>query len=169
MQKIAVIAGSFDPITYGHVYVIERALELFDVVHVVIAFNPAKSGMFTYEERKLMINDSVGNPLRVNVTALPKDLMTVTYAKSIGASHVIRGMRNTTDFEFENQLNMVNKIIESGIETLFILPPRQLLEVSSSMVKSLVGLQGWEVVARNYVPDAVMVELSKKADERENK
>jgi pantetheine-phosphate adenylyltransferase len=169
MTKIALVAGSYDPVTLGHLWVLRQGLRMFDQVYVLITDNPTKKRMFSPGERSGLIRESallymskedIDN--RVVIDILPPTQMTVSYAKVIGATHIIRGIRNTTDFEYENQLNLINKTIAPDIETIFILPPRELIEVSPSLVKGLTGLQGWREVAKNYVPPPVVEALAKK-------
>ena len=169
MNKIAIVAGSYDPITLGHLWVLRQGLRMFDQIHMLIADNPGKKSMFSPGERRGLIRESatmylhdVDVAARVVIDILPSSQMTVTYATHVGASHIIRGIRNTTDFEYENQLNLINKTIAPNIETIFILPPRELIEVSSSLVKGLTGLQGWKEIAKNYVPPPVLQALAEK-------
>ena len=165
MSKVAVIAGSFDPITYGHLWMLEKSLDMFDAVHIVIATNTSKKSRFTAEERYQLIINSIEDTPQLQgknyfVDNLPSHLMLVDYAKYLGATHIVRGIRNTTDFEYEAQLNLINKQIVPDIETVFLMPRRDLIEVSSSMVKGLVGLAGWEAIAKKYVPSTVIDALS---------
>ena len=163
-MKKALIAGSFDPITKGHVWMIEKARELFDDVIVAVAHNPQKKSLLTVEERQLLIYASLDAHKLWNITMIDERDFTVTYARDVGCTHIVRGIRNTTDFEFEHQLNLINREISGDIETVYLMPPRELIEVSSSMVKSLMGLHGWEKIAGRYVTDPVLEMLRKKAD-----
>lgn len=163
-MKRALVVGSFDPITKGHVWMIEKAHELFDDVVIAVARNPNKKNLFSVDERIGAIYASLDPELHGLVRVLDDRAFTVTYARDIGCTHIVRGIRNTTDFEFEHQLNLINREISGDIETVYLMPPRELIEVSSSMVKSLMGLHGWEKIAGRYVTDPVLEMLRKKAD-----
>lgn len=171
MKSKAVIAGSFDPITLGHLWVIKQGLALFDSIEIVIASNPAKKSLFTASERFHLTFDCLFLPevgidperaKKADVSILDTTDTTVAFAKRFGASHIIRGIRNTTDFEYEHQLNLINSRIDNSISTVYLMPPRDLIEVSSSTVKGLVGLDGWEQMVAPYVPHIVLKALSKK-------
>lgn len=173
MSTKAVIAGSFDPITLGHLWVIKEGLALFDSIEIVIASNPAKKNLFTASERFDLTFASIFLPeinidperaKKVNVNILEPTEATVAFAQRCGATHIIRGIRNTTDFEYEHQLNLINSRINDRIGTVYLIPPRKLIEVSSSTVKGLVGLIGWEHMVAPYVPHIVLKALSKKQD-----
>lgn len=160
-----IVAGSFDPITEGHMWLIEKALDLVDAVDVVVAYNPNKKGLFDFEERKALVAEAIREtPLAegaVNITALPQNKMLVAYARETGSKFVFRGIRNVTDFDYETQLNLVNKKIAPEVETVFLMPPSHLTEVSSSVVKSMLHLEGWESAVRQYVPECVLRALKK--------
>lgn len=157
----AVIAGSFDPVTNGHLWVIEQASKMFSEVDVVIAVNPAKKGMFTLQERLDLLNRSlfIAGVEKCTVSVLREKETVAKYAEYVHASVIVRGMRNTTDFEYERQLNFVNTKIAPGVQTIYLMPPRELIEVSSSFVKGLVGLHGWKSVVESYVPSPVFDKL----------
>jgi pantetheine-phosphate adenylyltransferase len=165
MTNKAVIAGSFDPITLGHLWVIKEGLALFDSIEIVIASNPAKKNLFTVSERFDLafasvflpeINIDAERAKKVNVNILEPTETTVGFAQRCGATHIIRGIRNTTDFEYEHQLNLINSRINDKISTVYLIPPRSLIEVSSSTVKGLAGLDGWEQMVGPYVPSIVL-------------
>ena len=126
--------GTFDPITAGHLDIIERASNKFDEVIVLIMQNPRKKCMFTAEERKYMIEKCVkGNNIKVEIgTGL-----TVEYAKKLGASAIIRGIRAVTDYEYELQQATANMKLESSIETLFLIAKPEYSFLSSSVVKEI--------------------------------
>lgn len=161
MNRIGMVAGSFDPITNGHEWLIRQALEVCDKVFVVVGNNPAKKYMFHEIARAQMIADVVGDS-RVEVMFLMNDLL-INVARERGCNFLIRGIRNTQDFEYEMQLQLINRKICPGIETLFLIPPRELTEVSSSTVKGLVGFKGWEDVVSTYVHPVVLDKLKEKA------
>lgn len=164
-MRVAVVAGSFDPITLGHQWIIQRATEMFDKVHVIVAENPSKRGMFNLLERQTLIYASLAPHIleKVKVDYLDSRVFTVEHARRVGASHIVRGLRNTTDFEYERQLSLINRRITPGIETVYLMPPSELVEISSSMVKSMIGLDGWELIVGQYVSPAVFSALQDKA------
>ena len=134
-MKIAVYPGSFDPITNGHLDVLKRALEIFDKVIVLVAVNPNKQSRFSPEERMDMISEAMGNDPRVQVDSY--DGLTVEYAKSRGALHLIRGLRAVTDFEYEFQLASANDFIDSSIDTVFLMSKSDKSFINSSMIMEL--------------------------------
>ena len=133
-MKIGVYPGSFDPITNGHLDILNRALKIFDKVYVVIAINPNKKSRFSPEERKQMIIEAVDNP---NVIVETHDGLTVEYAKSHGATHLIRGLRAVTDFEYEFQLASANDFVDSNIDTVFLMSKNDKSFINSSMIMEL--------------------------------
>jgi pantetheine-phosphate adenylyltransferase len=170
-MKIAVMAGSFDPVTYGHTWVIERALDLADTVHVIIGINPSKKYMFTTEERIKMMRSSLttefGTELgnRAQIVTIGNRLV-INYAAEVGATMLVRGIRNTEDFRVENDMNLIHKRLHPEIETAYFIPPRELTEVSSSVVKSVIGFDNWESAVQQYVNPSVLNELRVKARSR---
>jgi len=167
--RTGIVSGSFDPITNGHLHLISKALEMMIRVVVVVAYNPKKAGMFSADERVQMVMHScVAHNLpmeRLSVIQLPPNEMVVTVAAAIGANYIIRGLRNSTDFEYEQQIDLVQTAIAPQINTLYLMTPRELTEVSSSMVKSIHGLSGWEKIAKLYVPDCALEGLKGKLNE----
>lgn len=133
-MKIAVYPGSFDPITNGHLDILERALKIFDKVIVLVAVNPNKTSRFSPEERKQMIIEAVNNP---NVEVDTFEGLTVEYAKSHGATHLIRGLRAITDFEYEFQLASANEFVDKSIDTVFLMSNKEKSFINSSMIMEL--------------------------------
>lgn len=164
-KKIGLVSGSFDPITLGHTWVIQKALDIVDEVVIAVALNPTKKQLFTPEERGQLITDTMKEVLtpeqlaRVTINYIKSDEMTVSYANHVGAKFIFRGLRNSTDFEYENQLNLLQKKIAPEIETIFLITPRELIEISSSLIKGAMGLREWERVAEPYVSKAVFAKL----------
>jgi pantetheine-phosphate adenylyltransferase len=156
-ERIAVYPGSFDPITNGHLDILERSLRLFDRVIVALADNVRKKPIFTVQERKEQILASVGNDPRVEVDAFSGLL--VNYVQSRGARFVVRGLRAIGDFEYEFQLVHMNHRLAPGLETLFLMTDEQHFYVSSSLVKE-VALFGGDVSA--MVPAVVAQALRAK-------
>ena len=139
MRK-AMIPGSFDPVTRGHADVIERSAALFDEVDVVIMENTNKKSLFTKEERKDMIEQEVAH--LKNVKVLIGEGLTVNMAKKLDASAMIRGIRATSDYEYEVSIATANMMLEKDIETLFLLSKPQFSFVSSSTVKEIAKFHG---------------------------
>ncbi len=133
-MRIAVYPGSFDPITNGHLDVLNRALNIFDKVIVLVAVNPNKKSRFDAKTRKIMIEEAVNDP-RVEVEVY--DGLTVKYAKEHGATHLIRGLRAVTDFEYEFQLATANDYIDSDIDTVFLMSKNDKSFINSSMIMEL--------------------------------
>lgn len=156
----AVYAGTFDPPTVGHLWMIERGAELFDNLTVAIGTNPTKHCLFSVEERLDMLNRATGRFHNIRIDAFTNQFL-IAYAKSVGAQFVLRGIRNETDFEYERTMRNINEDMNPGITTVFLLPPRDIAEVSSSMVKSLIGPEGWEPIVKKYVPQEVFERIAK--------
>ena len=136
----AMIPGSFDPITKGHVDIIERTSHLFDEVVVVIMENAAKKSLFTKEERVQMIQDEVSH--LENVSVLVGSGLTVKMAKQLGANAMVRGIRATSDYEYEVSIATANMMLENDVETMFLLSKPEYSFVSSSTVKEIAYYHG---------------------------
>ncbi len=134
-MKIAIYPGSFDPITYGHLDVLERALKIFDEVIVLVASNPNKKSRFTAEERLLMIKEATAGMKGVMVDQ--SSGLTVKYAKEHHASHLIRGLRAVTDFEYEFELASANEFADSSIDSVFLMSRAKNSFINSSTVMEL--------------------------------
>ena len=133
-MKIAVYPGSFDPITNGHLEILKRALNIFDKVIMLVAVNPDKKSRFSAEERVNMIKEAI-NDERVVVDSYQG--LTVEYAKKHGASHLIRGLRAVTDFEYEFSLASANDFIDSSVDTVFLMSKAEKSFINSSMIMEL--------------------------------
>lgn len=153
-MKHAVYAGSFDPITNGHLWIIEQACGLFDKLTVAIGVNPDKRYTFSLEERLRLIEASLPNRDRIELSHFDNRYL-VDYAAEIGAQYILRGIRSPQDYEYERVMRQINQDIRPEVTTLFLMPPREFAEVSSSMVRGLVGPDGWQAHVRNYVPAPV--------------
>jgi pantetheine-phosphate adenylyltransferase len=154
-MRRAVYAGSFDPITNGHLWMVEQGSRLFDELIVALGVNPDKRALFLVEERLAMIREAVAGYRNVTVSSF-ENLFLVRYARRVGAGAILRGIRNEEDYGYERGMRYVNEEIEPGIVTVFLMPPREYAEISSSFVKGLVGPEGWETLVPNYVPPGVM-------------
>lgn len=157
-QKTAVYAGSFDPITNGHLWIIEQSAKLFDKLIVAIGENAEKKYTFSLEERIELIQATTAKLSNVEVTHFNNQFL-VSYAKSIGAGFIVRGIRNYTDYDYEKSIRHINSDLSKEITTVFLMPPRNFAEVSSSMVKGLIGSAGWEKIAKKYLPEPVLQKM----------
>jgi pantetheine-phosphate adenylyltransferase len=153
MSTIAVVPGSFDPVTLGHLDVIERAAGIFDEVHVVVVHNPAKEAMLPIAQRVALIEQAVADralPDTIHVTSWSVGLL-VDYCTDVGASVLVKGVRSQVDVAYETPMAIVNRNL-AGVETIFMLPDPAHAHVSSSLVRQVSALGG-DVAP--YVPRAV--------------
>lgn len=139
-MKIAVYPGSFDPITLGHINVIERAAAMVDQLIVGVLNNQAKSPLFSAEERVEMIREATAH--LSNVTAIPFDGLTIDLARRSGAQWIIRGLRAVTDFEYELQMAQTNRVLAPEIDTIFFTTELKYAYLSSSTVKEVARFGG---------------------------
>lgn len=162
-MKKAVYAGSFDPVTNGHMFVIERASKLFDEVVVSIGVNPDKVGktMFTLEERCRMLRTATEHLDNVSIDIFKNEYL-IYYCKDVNATHYVRGVRDSTDFSSEKRMIRVNREWVPEIEPVIIIPDVKVQDISSSFVKGLIGYDSWEEKISRYVPDGVAKEIIKK-------
>jgi pantetheine-phosphate adenylyltransferase len=136
-MKIAVFPGSFDPITLGHVNLIERIAPLFDKIIVAIGFNSTKSsGMFDLKERQLFIANAFSSNPSIEIATY--EGLTIDFCKKVGAKTIIRGLRNTVDFEFEKSIAQMNKDLAPEIETLFLFTAPAYSAINSSIVRDII-------------------------------
>ncbi len=156
--KKCVYAGSFDPPTEGHMYMIERGAELFDSLIVAVGINPNKRYTFSVAERLELLRACTEPMSNVTVDSFENQLL-VRYAHSVGAGYILRGIRSEEDYRFEHPMRNVNEDLAPEITTIFLIPPREICEISSSFVKGLVGFEGWEEVVKPYVPEPVYRKL----------
>lgn len=160
MQSIAVYPGSFDPITNGHIDLLERALKLFDNVIIAIAANPGKQPLFSTEERLEMIKDSLAHyPWKDRVTVDLFEGLLVDYVHSIPTRAIVRGLRAISDFEYEFQMALMNRKLNADIETAFIMTGMRWIYTSSRIIKEVVR-SGGDV--SGLVPDNVEKKLIKR-------
>jgi len=164
-QKIkirkAVYAGSFDPITNGHIWMIKEGSHLFDELVVSVGVNPEKKYTFSLDERLKMLNDSIGHWPSITIDSFSGQFLAY-YAKEINARYILRGIRNVGDYSYERGIRLINSDLNGEITTVFLMPPREYSEVSSSLIKELVGPFGWETIIENYVPEPVVTALKEK-------
>ena len=158
---LGVYAGSFDPPTSGHLWMMEQGAGLFDTLIVALGINPDKRYLFSIEERLDMLRQSTAHLPNVQIHSFTNQFL-INFAESVGARFILRGIRNESDYEQERVMRNVNGDLDPRITTVFLMPPRSIAEVSSSMVKALVGPQGWQDVVKSYVSPAVFEKLREK-------
>lgn len=159
-MSLAVYAGTFDPLTVGHVWMIEQGVELFGTLTVAIGVNPEKRPLFPAEDRLAMLRESTAGLRGLTVSSFTNQYL-ISYAASIGARFILRGIRNEGDYVYERGMRNVNGDLSPAITTVFLMPPPAISDVSSSLVRSLIGPEGWEKVVRTYVPGPVFERLVK--------
>jgi pantetheine-phosphate adenylyltransferase len=157
MPDIAVYPGSFDPITNGHLDLIQRALKIFDRIIVAVATNAFKKSLFTIEERVEMVRESLAVYPMVTIDTF--DGLLVNYAKGQNARAILRGLRAVTDFEYEFQLAMMNRRLEPAIETVFLMTGLRWVFLSSSILKEA-AVHGGDI--EGMVPENVFHKLKEK-------
>lgn len=158
-MRTAVYAGSFDPPTKGHLWMIEQGMDMFDRLIVAIGDNPSKRYSFSVDERLDLLRASTTASDRLTITHFDNRYL-VDYARKMNAKYVLRGIRSPHDYEYERVMRHINADMAPEITTVFLMPPRDIAEVSSNMVKSLVGPRGWEETVRRYIPAPVFETLS---------
>ena len=157
-MRRAIYPGSFDPVTNGHLDVIERAAKLFDEVIVAVAVNSQKQPLFTPEERlELLRETTAAHGGRVRLARL--EGLLVDYARNVGAGAIIRGLRAVSDFEFEFQMALMNRKLEANVETLFLMPKEEYTYLSSRIIKEIARLGG---DVTSFVPSCVSAALKGK-------
>lgn len=160
-HRRALYAGSFDPPTNGHTWVIEQGSRLFPELHVAIGVNPDKKPLFTVEERVEMLEHSLQHLGNVSV-GLFEGKYLVDYAQEIGGNALLRGLRTPEDLNMELTIAAVNRDIAPDITTAYVACPSELAIISSSLVKGLVGPENWEQHVGRYVSPFVLEALRKK-------
>jgi len=156
MRKV-IYPGTFDPVTYGHIDLVKRAINLFDAVAVTVAVNPTKESLFTVDERVAMLNDSLKG--FENVTVDSFDGLIVNHAKQVGASGILRGLRAVSDFEFEFQMALMNRKLANDLATVFLMPHEKYTYLNSTIIRNLASLHS---DVSEFVPPIVAQALIKK-------
>jgi pantetheine-phosphate adenylyltransferase len=157
MERIAIYPGTFDPITNGHIDVVQRSLNIFDKVIMAVSNNPEKKPLFTLEERIEMIKEAIGNWERFEVDSFQGLL--VNYAIQRKATTIIRGIRAVSDFEYEFQMALMNRRLNPSVETVFMMPNDEYSFLSSRIVKEVISLGG---SVKGLVPEIVEKKLQEK-------
>lgn len=159
MKKIAIYPGTFDPITNGHLDLVERGLRIFDEIIIAVAPHPKKQPLFTIKERVKMIREAVRDCKNVRVEAF--DSLLVEYVSLKKGIAIIRGLRAVSDFEYELQMALMNRRLNSNIETTFLMPSEEYSFLTSTMVKEVASFGG---SVKGLVPENVERALRKKFD-----
>lgn len=157
MNKTAVYPGSFDPLTNGHIDIINRGLRIFDKIVIAIGNNPTKSALFTVEERMDMIRTLIGDNQRLEVDSY--EGLLVDYLIHIDASIILRGLRALSDFEYEFQLALMNRRLDRQVETVFLMTGSKWFYCNSRIIKEAAAFGG---SVRGMVPDDVLRRLKEK-------
>jgi pantetheine-phosphate adenylyltransferase len=161
-MRMAIVPGSFDPVTNGHLDIIERASHLFDTVTVAVAINSAKAPLFTLDERVEMIREATADLPNVSIDSFQGLL--VEYAANRGACAIVRGLRAVSDFEYELQMALMNRRLCPGVETVFMMTGADYSYLSSSIVKEIARLGG---SVEGLVTDRVRQRLQEKYGSQE--
>jgi pantetheine-phosphate adenylyltransferase len=141
-------------------WMIQEGARLFDRLVVAVGVNPDKKYTFPLEDRLDMLHESTSKFVNVSVTSFSSRYL-IHYAQLIGATHILRGIRTESDYEFERTMRNINGDLDPAICTVFLMPPRGIAEVSSSMVRGMIGPMGWKKIVRKYVPAPVYKRLVK--------
>ncbi len=152
---IAVYPGTFDPITNGHIDIINRGLRIFDKIIVTVAVNPGKTPLFSLEERIEMIEQSIGKVENVEVAQFQG--LIADYLKSVNAIAMIRGLRAISDFEYEFQMSLMNRKLNEDVETVFLMPAQEYIHLNSTLIKEVSSFNG---DITDYVPKNVEDKLN---------
>ncbi len=158
MLRRALYAGSFDPATNGHMWIVQEGARLFHELIVVVGQNPSKRGSATVDVRVALLRECCAHLTNVTVRTFDGRYL-VRVAADLGAGYLLRGLRNSSDFAYEQTIRNVNRDLEPRVETVFLMTPRELAEVSSSTVRGMVGFDGWEEVVSRFVPQPVLRHL----------
>ncbi len=158
-MKIVIYPGTFDPVTNGHIDVIERAIDLFDKVVVTVARNPVKNPLFTVSERLVMLKESLKNYSNVSVDSF--EGLIVDHAKEVGAVGIIRGLRAISDFEFEFQMALMNRKLSEDLRTIFLMPHEKYTYLNSTIIRNLAQFKS---DVSEFVPPIVAEMLKEKQE-----
>jgi pantetheine-phosphate adenylyltransferase len=154
MQRICLFPGTFDPVTLGHIDIIDRAIPLFDKIYVGIGINSAKNPMFSAEQRMEWFKEIYKEEPKVE--SVVYDGLTVHYCKTIGATFILRGIRYVSDFEYEKTIADANRTLDKNIETIFLTGEPKYTSVASTIVRDIIRNGG---DASPFLPEAVNLSL----------
>jgi len=160
-MRIAVYPGSFDPITYGHMDIAKRALKVFDRLIIIISVHPTKVSLFTAKERVDMVKHAMNDYLE-NIDVKISNDLTVKQTKELGATHIIRGLRAVTDFEYEFQMTHANRVLEGEVDSIFFMTDNKYSFLSSATVKEIALFNGdLTTFVPKYVKEKIIKKLKK--------
>ncbi|MEE0895177.1 MAG: pantetheine-phosphate adenylyltransferase [Bacteroidales bacterium] len=154
-KKIALFPGSFDPITKGHKSIVERALPMFDKIVVAVGTNTAKNSVFPLEKRIEWIEKTFAQYDNVEVVTF--NSLTVDFCREIGAKYILRGLRNSTDFQYERNIARINQELDSEIETIFLMTKPDDAAISSSLVREILSF-GRDV--SQFIPEEIEISIN---------
>lgn len=154
-KKIALFPGSFDPITKGHKSIVERALPMFDKIVVAVGTNTAKNSVFPLEKRIEWIEKTFAQYNNVEVVTF--NSLTVDFCREIGAKYILRGLRNSTDFQYERNIARINQELDSEIETIFLMTKPDDAAISSSLVREILSF-GRDVA--QFIPEEITISIN---------
>ena len=139
-NKIAIFPGTFDPFTLGHHNIVLRGLKIFDAIYIAIGNNPEKERYFDVELIKNKIKELYKDENKINIILYNE--LTAEISKKLNANFILRGLRNTTDFEFENSISQINKDINKNLETIFLITSPKLAPISSTIIRDVIKYGG---------------------------
>lgn len=157
-KRTAIYPGTFDPVTNGHLDVLKRASELFDEVVVAVAQNDGKVPLFDVDTRVRLFEENVREMKNVRICRF--NVLTVDFAREVGAIAIIRGLRAVSDFEFEFQMAQMNRFLDCGIETIFLMPSHKYFYTSSTIIKQVCAYSPERV--KDFVPANVLALVKRK-------
>lgn len=156
-MKIGVFAGTFDPFTLGHYSVVMKAIDLFDEIHIVLANNPDKTCMFNQEIRKKICQYTFKDEPKIRVVVY--DGLIIDYCKEVGSSYMIRGIRGSSDFGYENMICHANKLVNSDIETVYFMTDSKYIGISSSIVRELIKNKHYDELGKFMHSNVDLIKL----------
>ncbi|MBE3583176.1 MAG: pantetheine-phosphate adenylyltransferase [Limnochordaceae bacterium] len=154
-MRVGVYAGSFDPMTNGHMWMVRKGAALFDRLIVAVGTNPDKRWVYSVADRVRLLKACTESFPNVAVTSFQNRYL-VDFAREVGAQYILRGIRNEGDYAYERGMRYINADLAPEVTTVFLMPPREMAEISSSFVRGLIGPEGWEQVVCQYVPEPVL-------------
>ena len=140
-MKVGLYPGSFDPITYGHIDIVKRALKIFDKLYILVSVNPHKTNLFSKDERIEMIKRALEGCMEKIEIETSNDL-TVKHAKALGATHIIHDLRALTDFEYEFQMTHANRVLDRSVDSIFFMTDNKYSFLSSTSIKEIARFDG---------------------------